>query len=89
MHPQESGEEAGKQWAEAHPAEANQVEFVVKDSFASKECHKERRPDDLICPACFWDFVTEVKAIDESVAEEMEARRYAWTKAWISGVLRA
>lgn len=83
----ESGEDAAKQWAEAHPAEAEQVRTLLLGDFAFKECHKDRLPDDFICPVCFRDFVSEVKAIDRAVAGEMESNHLTWTRRWVEGVL--
>lgn len=56
-------------------------------SFAPKECHKERRPEDMICPACFREFVTQVQVIDKRVGEEMEVEGLTWTRRWIEQLL--
>jgi hypothetical protein len=87
MDTQQSAEGAAKQWAEAHPAEAEQVRTILMGSFVPRECHKDRLPDDMICPTCFRHFVSEVKAIDQVVAGEMESNHLTWTKGWIKGAL--
>ena len=87
MDAKESREGAGKQWAEAHPAQADQVTTLLLGDFANRQCHKQTRPDDLICPACFQEFVTQVQVIDKGVGEEMEAEGLTWTRRWIEQLL--
>ncbi len=82
-----AGEKTGKGWAEAHPGEAEEVRNVLMGDFAFRECHKEGRPDDIICSQCFKNFVIAISAIDDRVGDAMKANGFSWTVTWIRGVL--
>ena len=87
MDARQPPDEAAKRWAETHPAEAQQIDTVLRGSFASKECHQRGVRDVFVCPACFREFVKQVQVIEKRVAEEMEAGGLTWTRRWIEQVL--
>ena len=82
MDVRNSGEKTGKGWAEAHPGAAEEVRNVVMGDFASRECHKERRPDDIICPQCHADFVNFIELRDPALAAELRVG-LGVTRSWI------
>jgi hypothetical protein len=87
MNAKDAPEEIAKRWAEAHPGEAEKVRNILTGDFAFRECQKQRLPDDIICPACFNDFIAAMGTIDDSSQVLMKANNIGWTVNWIKGVL--
>jgi hypothetical protein len=80
--------EEGAAWARTHPHEADRMRDLVTGVFAIKKCH-ENRPDDMLCPDCFREFIRSAHEQDPSLAESMSKGGYTWTRAWLRGLLRS
>lgn len=87
MEHEHSVEEEGAAWARIHPHEADRMRESVTGTFAFKKCH-QNQPDEMMCPDCFREFVRLAHEEDPSLAESMRKGGYAWTRAWLRGLLR-
>ena len=87
MNQEKEGEEAGRAWQRAHPAEARAIAEALVGTFAFKKCH-ENRPGDLLRSNCFRELLRYVRQVDSSLAAEMSSKGYGWTAAWVQGLRR-